>query len=108
MPTSLTRANAAALSLSVQAVRQPPTVPPRTTSATRRSSAAVFARLLYSLSSGTSKPATINATDEAFGPAIGGAPYYLCREVRSSNIALLAAAASETTPLRDFIQNWGA
>jgi len=106
MPTRLTRVYAAALSHSVQAVKQPPTAPPRTIDAAMRLPEVLFAALIHMLSTRLAGLRRIDGVDWAFGP-IPRAPSSR-PAARFSEQSTLAALVGQPVPLGGLTQNWGA
>jgi hypothetical protein len=113
MPTKRTHVSAAVLSPEVQAIKQPPTAPPRTIDAVIRLSKVRSADLIHMLSACLQRLRTI----EGFEWAVRATPSLVPRpgavsvarfEARSSEHLLLAAPASQRAQLAGHSHTWGA
>ena len=106
MPTRLTRVRAAALSPSVQAVKQSPTAPTWTIDAAMRLPEVLSAALIQMLSTRLAGLLRIDGVDRTFGP-IPRVPSSR-PAARFSEQSMLAALAGQPVPLGGLTQNWGA
>ena len=113
MPTKRTQISTAVLSPEVQAVKQPPTAPPRTIEAALRLSKVWSAALIHRLSACLQRLRTIEGVELAGGATLPlmprpGAVSVARVEARSSEHLLLAAPASLRAQLAGHSHTWGA
>ena len=106
MPTRTTRVRAAALSPSVQAVKQPPTAPSWTIDAAMRLPEVLSAALFQMLSTRLAGLRRIDGVDRTFGPS----PRIPSSRppARFSEQSMLAPLAGQPVPMEGLTQTWGA